>query len=157
MKHPTLPRSLVLLLVLFSAVLLRAGEANPTTAIRDADNERVAAIMAADATRLDAIFSEELEYTHSNGKHDSKESYIESIVTHKTVYKVYDYKEREFRLASPDIGLETAHVLITSVNGTTENKNDLSILAVWRKEDGKWRFLAWQSAKLPAPATPPAK
>ena len=157
MKSPALPRSLGLLFTLCSAVLLHAGEAHPTTAIRDADNERVAAIMAADAARLDAIFSDDLQYTHSNGKHDTKASYIESLVTHKTVYKVYDYKEREFRLASPDIGLETAHVLITSVNGTTENKNDLSILAVWRKEDGKWRFLAWQSAKLPAPAPPAAK
>ncbi len=156
MNPTALPRRLVLFLALFSAGLLRAGEANPTTAIRDADNERVAAILAADAARLDAIFSDELLYTHSNGKVDTKESYIQSLVTHQTVYKVYDYKEREFRLASPDIGLETAHVLITSVNGTTVNNNDLKILAVWRKEDGKWRFLAWQSAKLPAPATVPA-
>jgi len=26
----------------------------------------------------------------------------------------------------------------------------LSFLAVWREENGKWRFLAWQSCKLPA-------
>ncbi|MEJ1973593.1 MAG: nuclear transport factor 2 family protein [Lacunisphaera sp.] len=146
-----LPRRLALLLALFSAVLLRASEAD-MAALRAADDERVAAILAADAARLDAIFSDDLQYTHSNGKHDTKKSYTESLVTHETVYRVYDYKERNFRLASPDIGLETAHLLITSVNGTKVNENDLNILAVWRKEGGKWRFLAWQSAKLPAPA-----
>ena len=25
----------------------------------------------------------------------------------------------------------------------------LSFLAVWREEKGQWRFLAWQSCKLP--------
>ena len=30
--------------------------------------------------------------------------------------------------------------------------NDLSVLGVFRKESGKWRFLAWQSAKLPTAA-----
>jgi len=25
----------------------------------------------------------------------------------------------------------------------------LSYLAVWREENGQWRFLAWQSCKLP--------
>jgi hypothetical protein len=25
-------------------------------------------------------------------------------------------------------------------------------LAVWREEKGHWRFLAWQSCKLPTPA-----
>ena len=149
MNLPALPRRLALLLALSSVVLLRAAD---TDDVRVADDERVAAILAADAARLDAIFSDDLQYTHSSGKHDTKKSYMESLVTHQTVYQVYNYLERDFRIVAPDIALETAHVLITSVNGTTENKNDLKILAVWRKEGGKWRFLAWQSAKLPAPA-----
>lgn len=97
----------------------------------------------------------DLSYVHSNGKHDTKKSYTESLLTHTTVYRVYDYQERDFRLVSPDIALQTARVLITSTNGTTVNNLDLSILAVWRKESGKWRFLAWQSARMPAPT--PAK
>jgi len=152
MNLPTLPRRLALVLILFSAVWLRAADSPEVAALRAADDERVAAILASDAARLDAIFSDDLGYTHSNGKHDTKKSYTQSLLSGKTVYRVYNYLERDFRVVSPDIALETAHVLINSVNGTTEVKNDLSILAVWRKEGGKWRFLAWQSAKLPAPA-----
>ena len=152
MSLPTLLRRSVLLLALFSAALLRASEADEIAAVRAADDERVAAILAADTARLDAIFSDGLQYTHPNGKRDTKKSYTESLLTRQTVYQVYNYLERDFRLASPDIALETAHVLITSVNGTTVNNNDLNILAVWRKEGGQWRFLAWQSAKLPPPA-----
>lgn len=32
----------------------------------------------------------------------------------------------------------------------------MSYLAVWREEKGQWKFLAWQSCKLP-PAEAPAK
>ena len=153
MKSPRLPRSLALLFALCSTVFLRASDADVAAAVRAADDERVSAIMAVDAARLDAIFSDQLSYNHSNGKHDTKKSYMESIVSHSTVYTVYDYKQRDFSIASPDIVIEEAHVLITS--GTVEKQNppnDLKIMAVWRKEAGKWRFLAWQSAKLPAPA-----
>jgi ketosteroid isomerase-like protein len=154
MNLPTLPHRVALLFVLLcSTVLIRAGESGEIAALRAADDERVAAILAADSARLDAIFSDDLSYTHSNGKHDTKKSYIDSLVTHSTVYRVYDYQERTFRLVSPEIALENARVLVTSANGAAVNNLDLSILAVWRKESGKWRFLAWQSARLPtAPA-----
>lgn len=156
MNHPTLPRSLALLFTLAAALLARASDDATLAAVRAADDERVAAILAADAARLDAIFSDDLSYTHSNGKHDTKKSYMESLLKHTTVYTKYDYQERTFFSATPDIVIEKAHVLITS--GTAEKQNapnDLNIMSVWRKEGGKWRFLAWQSAKLPAPA--PAK
>lgn len=155
MKYPTLSRSLALLFVLCSAVLLRASDADVIAAVRAADDERVVAIMAADVPRLNAIFSDELHYTHSNGKHDTKESYIASLVSRQTVYTGYDYQERVFRPVSPDIVLMAARVLIKAGNATTQNLNDLNVLAVWRNEGGKWRFIAWQSSKIP-PATPPA-
>lgn len=140
-----------LCLCLLAAPVLRADDAAEIAALNAADDERVAAILAADSPRLDAIFSDGLQYTHSNGHLDSKQSYTNSLLTKKTTYTKYDYLERHFTLATPDIAVERAHVLIESVNGTTPVKNDLSILAVWRKEAGKWRFFAWQSAKLPAP------
>jgi uncharacterized protein (TIGR02246 family) len=157
MNHPTLPRSLALLLALFATLLARASDDAVVAAVRAADDERVAAILAADAGRLDAIFSDDLTYTHSNGKTDSKKSYTATLLSHSTVYTRYEYQERTFLVASPDIVIEKAHVLITS--GTAEKQsppNDLRIMSVWRKEGGKWRFLAWQSAKLPAPAAPAA-
>lgn len=153
MKSPALLRSLALLFVLSSASLLRASDADVIAAVRAADDERVAATMAPTAARLDAIFSDDLSYTHSNGKHDTKKSYVESLLGRTTVYTVYDYQERTFSIATPDIVIEKAHVLITSGTDQKQNPpNDLRIMAIWRKEGGKWRFLAWQSSKMPAPA-----
>ena len=51
----------------------------------------------------------------------------------------------------------TGRVLIHSSNNGQKVENDLNFLAVWREEGGKWRFLAWQSCKNPAPAAPASK
>ncbi len=152
MKNPALPRSLALLFVLCSAPLLRASDAATIAAVKAADDERVAATVAADGARMDAIYSQDLSYTHSNGKHDTKQSYLESVTKRSTVYTGYDYKQRDFFVASPDIVIETAHVVITAGAPDKQNVNDLNIMAVWRNEGGKWRFLSWLSAKIPAPA-----
>jgi len=131
-----------------------------TAAVRAADDERVAATLAADPARMDAIFSDQLHYAHSSGKIDTKKSYVESLLTRSTIYTGYDYKLRDFHVAAPDIVLMTGHVIIKAGSATAQNINDLNFLAVWRNEGGKWRFLAWQSCKNPPavpPAAPPAK
>ncbi len=152
MNHPTLPRLLLLCLALASVLGLRASDADVIAAVRAADDERVAATMAADPARMDAIFSDQLHYAHSSGKIDTKKSYVESLLTHSTVYTGYDYQQRDFLIAAPDVVLMTAHVLVKAGSATAQNTNDLNILAVWRREGGKWRFLAWQSCKNPPPA-----
>jgi len=152
MHIPTPLRCLALLLLLCSTGLLRAADTDELAAVRAADDERVAAIIAADAARLDAIFSDDLGYTHSNGQYDTKKSYMDTLVTRKTIYRTYDYQKRDFRLISADIALMTARVLITSANNGNEVALDLSVLAAFRKENGKWRFIAWQSARMPVPA-----
>ncbi len=145
--------------VALSALAFVAIRAAATTdpliaAVTAADDERVAASLAADHARLEVILSDDLRYAHSNGKVDTKASYVGSIASHRSVYTSYDYQSRIFLPAAPGVVLMSGRVLINA--GTVENKNllDLNFLAVWREENGKWRFLAWQSCRNPAP---PAK
>ena len=150
---------IVLRLLAFIAlafVQLRAADDKLVAAVTAADNERIAASVAADRARLEAILSDDLRYAHSNGKVDTKVSYVSSIASHLSVYSSYDYLSRAFLPAGPGIVLMSGRALINV--GTVEQKNmlDLNFLAVWREEKGKWRFLAWQSCKNPH-ASPAAK
>jgi len=124
-------------------------------AVTAADEERLAATKAADRARLEAIFSDELRYAHSNGRVDTKVSYVDSLVSHQTVYESFEYKERVFSPVAPGIVLMTGRVLVHSRNADQKVENDLNFLAVWREENGQWRFRAWQSCKNP-PAAPAA-
>jgi ketosteroid isomerase-like protein len=146
-----------LLCFLTGAVLTGlAGHASDATliaAVRAADEERVAATKSGDLARLTAIYSKDLHYAHSNGKIDTKASYVESLTKRTTIYEKYDYQSREFRVAGPGIVLMTGRALIQSSGASGLQKNDLNFLAVWREEKGEWRFLAWQSCKNPPAET----
>lgn len=123
-----------------------------TVRIVAADMERVAATKSADREKLTEIFSDDLRYAHSSGTVDTKQSYIESLTSGRTKYLTLEYEERTFTFPAPRIALMTGRAHVKVANATGEVDMLLSFLSVWREENGKWRFLAWQSCKLPAPA-----
>jgi hypothetical protein len=131
----------------------KKGSDDPlTTALRAADDERVAAILSGDAARMNAIFSDGLSYTHSNGDFDTKSTYVGKLASGSTKYSTYQYTDRKFTSLGPGIAMMNARVRIIGKSEASPELNVyLSVLAIFREEQGKWRFLAWQSARLPLP------
>jgi hypothetical protein len=140
--------SLLSILVVGFSPLSAADDAREEK-LRAADDERVAAVMAGDRARLGAIFSDELRYAHSSGTVDDKASYTEALATARTKYTAWKYEERKFSFPAPGMALMTgrAHISVTAASGASEMV--LGFLGVWREENGQWRFLAWQSCKMP--------
>lgn len=136
-------------------VLLAPAESPAFADLRAADDERVAAIIAADPARLDAILSDELHYAHSNGAIDTKAAFIGSLTSRRTVYKSFEYVQHRFIPAGPGVVLMTGRALIRAGSPDRQNVLDLNFLAVWREEGGRWRFLAWQSSRNPPAAAQP--
>jgi hypothetical protein len=147
------------LLLLFSVLALTlapicaSADDTRTTNLKAADDERVAATIAADQSRLAAILSDDLHYAHSSGAVDTKASYMESLTSGRLKYVSMQYEARDFTFPAPGVALMIgrANVEVAKADGKTAMK--LTFLAVWREEQGHWRFLAWQSGKLPDPST----
>ena len=133
---------------------LRAADEAALAALQSADEQRVAATVAGDAAKLGAVLSDELHYAHSTGGVDTKTSYIDSLTSGKLKYASYEYEERKFSLATPGVALMTGRVHVKSVSAKGPSEAVLGFLAVWREENGHWRFLAWQSNKLNSPSAP---
>jgi hypothetical protein len=153
-------KSLLRLFSLFALLGLGRLAAAPAdaaliAAVRAADDERLAATQAGDRARLEAIFSDELHYAHSNTRIDTKASFVAALASRKTVYESFEHQERTFVPAGPGIVLQHGKVLTRVRGANGVNTLDLAYLAVWRLENGAWRFLAWQSCRVPAPE--PAK
>lgn len=136
-------------LALAFTLTLHANDALKADLIR-ADDARVEAMKKADAEALKTLFSDELNYAHSNGLVDNKASLTEILITGKTKYVGYDYVERNFTFPAQDIALMTGRTRIQADSAKGRMDSVLSFLAVWRLEKGQWKFLAWQSCKLPA-------
>lgn len=147
-----------LVLALFSLFALLAApgaraaaiDAAQLAALRAADDERLAATKAGSRERLEAIYSDELHYGHSNGKVDTKASQIAGILSGATAYDGFEYKDRTFVATAPGVALMTGRVLVhMRSKAGAKNTLDLNYLAVWRQENGRWRFHAWQSCRNP--------
>ncbi len=145
-------KTLLASLALLFVVQAFAEENPKLAAVQAADKARVAAMKSPDREKLGAIFSDELRYAHSNGIVDTKASFIDILSAGKTKYVGYDYEEQNFTFPAPGIALMTGRAHVKAVTATGEMDSVLSFLAVWREENGQWRFLAWQSCKLPAVA-----
>ena len=156
MKLPLLPFLLYTLLAFVSP--LRAQDDAQIARLKTADDLRVVATKTADQAKLSEVLSDELRYAHSSGSVDTKASLIEALTNGRLKYTSYEYAERNFTFPAPGIALMTGrtNLQVASPTGTTTDLA-LSFLAVWREEKGQWRFLAWQSCKLPPPAAPAAK
>lgn len=146
---------LALTLALGTARLPAATD--PAAAWRAADDARVAAMISADPIKLAAAFSDELLYVHSNGKPDTKASFSEALVSGKSKYNAVTYEQRDFREVAPGLVLMTGRCRVLLGRAAPFTELNLGFLAAYRFEKGAWRFLAWQSAKLPEPAVPAAK
>lgn len=118
-------------------------------AVMAADDERVAASTARDRARLEAVLSPELRYAHSSGAVDTQQSYIASILEGRSVYETYTNEERTFSPVGDDVMLMSGRVVIDTRDGGKPLQLHLGYLAVWRLEEGRWRFRAWQSCRLP--------
>lgn len=139
---------LVALSLLFTLHVFAEDHPN-LAALKAADKARVAAMQSGDRAKLDAVFSDELRYAHSNGVVDTKTSFIDILAAGKTKYIGYDYEEVNFTFPAPGIALMTGRAHVKAESEGKAMDAVLGFLAVWREEKGQWRFLAWQSCKLP--------
>jgi hypothetical protein len=117
--------------------------------VTSADDARVAAMLAPTREKLEAVLSAELRYAHSNGQVDTKDALIASLTDGSATYSKYAYQDRTFTFPAPGLALMTGRFDVKAVVKGNAAESTISFLAVWRLEKGEWKFLAWQSCKIP--------
>lgn len=134
---------------LLTCLLCFTAHAADVVEILAADDARIAAMKARDGEKLAAVFSDELHYAHSNGIVDTKQSFMQVLTSGATRYMGYDHVERKVTFPVPGMALVSGQARIQAETAKGSMDSVLSYLSVWRLEEGQWRFLAWQSCRLP--------
>jgi hypothetical protein len=140
------------LLAFLFALKCSAAEHPELARVTAADDARVAAMLAPTREKLGAVLSPELRYAHSNGHVDTKASLIDSLLDGSAKYLKYDFHERTVTFPAPGIALMAGRFDVKAVLKGIPAESTISFLAVWRLEQGEWKFLAWQSCKVPPAA-----
>jgi ketosteroid isomerase-like protein len=114
-----------------------------------AEDERYRAMVEGDLETLDRLLADEVSYAHSSGVRDTKQEYFEKV---RSGY--YDYHSIEHPVERVEVVGDTAIVAgrmtaDLTVQGTRKTIDNLA-LAVWAKDGGEWRLLAYAPTPLPA-------
>jgi ketosteroid isomerase-like protein len=116
--------------------------------IIDLDRKRMNAMGQKDIATLNALISDDLVYTHSTARLDTKKSLIEAMESGKTVYTSVvpsDVKAQDLGDTVVLTGTARIHVLS---NGKP-NSFGVRFTDVYTNKGGQWQMVAWQSTRLP--------
>ena len=122
--------------------------ANGQTII-DLDKKRMQAMAKKDVATLEAVLADDLIYTHSSARLDTKRSLIDAMVSGATVYTGVEPSD----VKAQDLGdtvVLTGIAQIKVVSNGTPNAFGVRFTDVYAKRNGSWQMVTWQSTRLPA-------
>ena len=117
--------------------------------IIDLDKKRMQAMAKKDVATLEAVLADDLIYTHSSARLDTKRSLIDAMVSGATVYTGVEPSD----VKAQDLGdtvVLTGIAQIKVVSGGTPNAFGVRFTDVYAKRNGSWQMVTWQSTRLPA-------
>lgn len=148
--------SIALLLVLGVVALAQAAGSKNDKAAKEVEaleRQRFEAQVKKDYAVLERLFSDDLVYTHSNGKQNNKAEYIQSIRDGKSQYdkiEVEQLKVRAYNGGKAAVVNGTITITLPNKPDGTPNLAHLKYVVVQIK-DAKhgWQVVLWQSQKQP--------
>lgn len=116
-------------------------------AIDAAEKSWASAITHNDFATLEKVLAEELIYTHSSGRTDTKREYIDSMKTGRVKYESLTYESSSVKVLG-QTALLSAKATVKLVSGGKPQELKLSFLHVYMNQKGSWRMVGHQSARL---------
>ena len=113
------------------------------------EEQRCAARAKNDIAALEGMFHDDLIYTHSSAVVDTRASYLEVLKSGHTRYHSVQRSDEKVRVYG-DSALVTGRAIIDVTVRGEKKHLDTRFLDVWTKTAQGWKFVAWQSTKLPA-------
>ncbi len=115
--------------------------------IIELDRQRMAAMAAKDISKLDRIIADDLIYTHSSARVDTKKTLIGAMELGTTVYTAVEPSD----VVAQDLGdaVVLTGVAAISVNsGGAPNSFRVRFVDVYANRGGQWQMVTWQSTRL---------
>ena len=116
--------------------------------IIDLDKKRMTAMAEKDIATLNELIADDLIYTHSSARLDTKASLIGNMQSGSTVYTSVvpsDVKAQDFG----DTVVLTGSCKIGVNAGGRANNFGVRFTDVYAKRGGRWQMVTWQSTRLP--------
>lgn len=116
--------------------------------IIDLDRKRMTAMAEKDIATLNEVIADDLVYTHSTARLDTKQSLIGNMESGSTVYTSVapsDVKAQDLG----DTVVLTGSCRISVNAGGRPNSFGVRFTDVYARRGGRWQMVTWQSTRLP--------
>src|SRR5688572_5237986 len=124
------------------------AQSKDETAVSTAVETLRKAMLDADKATLEKCTAPELSYGHSSGKVETKNEFVDALVTGKSDFVSISLSDQTVKVVG-----NTAIVRHTLQGETNDNGNrgtvKLFVLTIWQKQNGQWKLLARQAARPP--------
>ncbi|MBV9686392.1 MAG: nuclear transport factor 2 family protein [Alphaproteobacteria bacterium] len=114
----------------------------------DLDKKRMTAMAQKDIPTLKRVLSDDLIYTHSSARLDTKQSLIANMESGSTVYTSVEPSD----VKAQDLGdtvVLTGSCRISVMSQGRPNSFSVRFTDVYANKGGQWQMVAWQSTRLP--------
>ncbi|NGN44650.1 nuclear transport factor 2 family protein [Mesorhizobium sp. CGMCC 1.15528] len=115
------------------------------------ENQRYEAMRRHDVATLTRLVAEEMVYMHSNAESDTKEDYLRKVGDGTYVYHRINVSERSITILA-DTALVFARMAADITVSGRRKAIDNKGLAVWVKDAGRWKLVAYQPTVIPQPS-----
>ena len=127
----------------------RAADAGDEAAVIERVDTLRKATQEADKAKLEQVTSAQLSYGHSGGRVETKEQFINGVMTRKAVVKSLAFPELKVAVAGNAAIARHIWLSESELDGKPTTTR-IGVLQVWQKQDGDWKLLARQGFSLPA-------
>ena len=114
----------------------------------DLDKQRMDAMAKKDLAALNRLISDDLIYTHSSARLDTKKTLIGNMESGSTVYTSVvpsDVKAQDLG----DTVVLTGSCKISVMSQGRPNSFGVRFTDVWANKGGQWQMVTWQSTRTP--------
>ncbi|MFL5286968.1 MAG: nuclear transport factor 2 family protein [Rhodopila sp.] len=113
----------------------------------DLDRQRMTAMGKKDIATLNKLIGDDLIYTHSSARMDTKQSLIDAMESGATVYSAVEPSN----VVAQDLGntvVLTGEAAISVTSGGNAMSFRVRFTDVWTNRNGAWQMVTWQSTRL---------
>lgn len=116
--------------------------------VLDAERRRIAAMVQGDTDTLNAVLANELTYTHTTGRTDTKSDFITALTEGRLKYESLDTEELRVRVYG-QTGVLTGRAKVRVGSRGPAVSFRMKYTGVYVRRDGRWQLAAYQATRLP--------
>lgn len=138
-------KTLLALLLLTLPCLAAEPQPAIAKAIAGIEKQWSDAMLHRDAAALERLLADDLSYTHSSAKHETKADVLQVIKSNSLTYKEITFRDVKVRQYGNTVVVTHDATIVTEQTGSA----NLFVTHVWVKQNGGWQLVHRQATKNP--------